>query len=61
LLQEIVMKDTKPAHEVGHSTSRYTKAAERPDNGASSSRGCGPSSGAHKDNPHKRTKLMRHA
>jgi hypothetical protein len=55
------MKDTKPSHEVGQGPSRHAKAAERPDNGASSSRGCGPSSGAHKDNPHKRAKLVRHA
>lgn len=37
------------------------KAAERPDNGSRSSKGCGPSSGAYRDNPHKRTKLTRHA
>lgn len=55
------MKTIKPVHELGRAPSPDTKAAERPDNGASSSRGCGPSSGVHKDNPHKRVKLMRHA
>lgn len=54
------MKDIKPEcnHEI--SPSRY-KAGERPDNGSRSSKGFGPSSGAHKDNPHKRLKLARHA
>lgn len=54
------MKDIKPSHRTERGPSKRT-AAERPDNGASSSRGCGPSSGAHKDNPHKRTQLTRHA
>ncbi|NML85035.1 hypothetical protein [Polaromonas sp.] len=54
------MKDIKPEcnHEI--SPSRY-KAGERPDNGSRSSKGFGPSSGSHKDNPHKRLKLARHA
>lgn len=37
------------------------KTSERPDNGSKSSKGCGPSSGASKDNAHKRVKLTRHA
>lgn len=54
------MKDMKPVPRPESDTFKY-KAAERPDNGSNSSRGCGPSSGAYKDNPHKRTKLIRHA
>lgn len=54
------MKDTpsKPRPEMD---TVKAKTAQRPDNGSRSSRGCGPSSGAPKDNPHKRTKLVRHA
>lgn len=54
------MKDTKPLPRPEVDTFKSTMA-ERPDNGSRSSKGCGPSSGAHKDNPHKRTKLTRHA
>ena len=57
------MRETKeiqptPRREV--ESSRW-RSAERPDNGSNSSKGCGPSSGASKDNAHKRIKLTRHA
>lgn len=54
------MKDMKPNREPEISPSKY-RVLERPDNGSRSSKGLGPSSGAHKDNPHKRLKLARHA
>lgn len=54
------MKDMKPVPR-RESETFNGKTAERPDNGSRSSRGCGPSSGAPKDNPHRRTKLIRHA
>lgn len=53
------MKDIKPNREPEPSPSRFSR--ERPDNGSKSSKGVGPSSGAYKDNPHKRLKLARHA
>lgn len=54
------MKDIKPTPRPELGPSKF-RVGERPDNGSTSSRGCGPSSGAHKDNPHKRIKLTRHA
>jgi len=54
------MKDRKPSLDPDRGPSR-PEGVERPDNGASSSRGCGPSSGARKENPHQRIKLARHA
>ncbi len=53
------MKDHKP--DSGQESKPSLSRLERPDNGSRSSKGCGPSSGAHKDNPHKRQKLTRHA
>ncbi|CAN5133300.1 hypothetical protein BH10PSE16_BH10PSE16_16600 [soil metagenome] len=53
------MNDYKPDSEREAKLSRSLR--ERPDNGSRSSRGFGPSSGALKDNPHKRQKLARHA
>ena len=53
------MKDRKPSPGLEQGPSR-SQSMERPDNGARSSRGCGPSSGARKDNPHQRIKLARH-
>jgi hypothetical protein len=53
------MKDSKPDSELEPKPSR--NRLERPDNGSRSSQGLGPSSGAHRDNPHKRLKLARHA
>lgn len=57
--QGSTMNDYKPDGE--HEAKPSTNRLERPDNGSKSSRGFGPSSGAHKDNPHKRQKLTRHA
>ena len=54
------MKDLTPAREPNPSPSKNS-ASERPDNGAQSSWGQGPSSGAHKDNPHKQLQLVAHA
>ena len=54
------MKDSKPDREPQVSPSRY-RVMERPDNGSVSGRRMGPSSEVHKDNPHKRLKLTRHA
>ena len=53
------MKDLTPIREPKPSPSK-NRASERPDNGAQSSWGQGPSSGAHKDNPHKQLQLVDH-
>ena len=53
------MKRFKPDNE--HESKPSVNRLERPDNGSRSSRVYGPSSGAHKDNPHKPLKLTRHA
>ena len=52
------MKDNKPNREAVSNPSRYK--LERPDNGSKSSQGFGPSSGAHKENPHKQLKVSQH-
>ncbi len=54
------MKDIKPNREPETSPSR-NRPSERPDNELKNCKGAGPSSGAHKDNPHKRIVLVRHA
>ncbi|MDB5932403.1 MAG: hypothetical protein JWR60_4110 [Polaromonas sp.] len=53
------MKDFKP-NTTQESAPTRVKLGERPDNGSKSSKGLGPSSGAYKDNPHKRIRLARH-
>jgi hypothetical protein len=53
------MKDLTPVREPESSPSK-NRVSERPDNGAKSSRGQGPSSGAQKDNPHKQLQLVGH-
>jgi hypothetical protein len=52
------VKDIKPNREHESNPSRHK--LERPDNGSKSSKGFGPSSGAHKENPHKQLKLSPH-
>ncbi|MEO5661092.1 MAG: hypothetical protein ABIQ90_15055 [Polaromonas sp.] len=54
------MKDSKPNRDPEINPSRH-RLIDRPDNGGRSSQNLGPSSGAQKDNPHKRLKLDRHA
>jgi hypothetical protein len=54
------MKQTKPSRDPETSPSRH-RTTDRPDNGARSNWGAGPSSEVHKDNPHKHLKLARHA
>jgi hypothetical protein len=56
--KEKAMKDIKPNRERESPPSRYK--LERPDNGSKSGRGFGPSSEAHKENPHKPLKLVPH-
>jgi len=51
--------DNKPSRDHESSPARY-RMRERPDNGATSSSNLGPSSEAHKDNPHRRLRLARH-
>jgi hypothetical protein len=53
------MKDVTPARDPESSPSK-NRVSERPDNGARSSQGQGPSSGAQKDNPHKQLRLVGH-
>jgi hypothetical protein len=57
--EEIAMKNTMPVREPEPSPSK-NRIIERPDNGAKSIRGQGPSSGAQKDNPHKQLQLVGH-
>ena len=51
---------TVQAHKPEPSPSK-DRLGDRPDNGSRSSRGAGPSSGARRDNPHKRIRLTGHA
>jgi hypothetical protein len=53
------MKDVTPVREPEPSPSR-NRVSERPDNGAQSTWGQGPSSGAQKDNPHQQLQLVGH-
>jgi hypothetical protein len=53
------MKDYKPDSQ--RESKPSTGRLERPDNGSKNSKGFGPGSNAHKDNPHKRLSLTRHA
>ena len=54
------MKETKPSRDQESSPARH-RVAERPDNGLRNNWGAGPSSEAHKDNPHKHLKLAHRA
>lgn len=53
------MKEYKPDSNRELKPSR--NSLDRPDNGFKGGKGQGPSSGAWKDNPHKRQTLARHA
>lgn len=52
--------DSKPNRERESSPGRYP-VLDRPDTGLKNYSDLGPSSEAHKDNPHKRVRLSRHA
>lgn len=53
------MNDFAPAQEPEPSPSK-NRLSESPDDGAQSTRGQGPSSGAQKDNPHRQLELVHH-
>ena len=54
-----VMKNMNPAREPVENPSRIK--CERPDNGVKRNKEFGPSSDAHKDNPHRQLSLAYHA